>query len=180
MARGMTLVETLAALAITALLALAVVGWTVTSVRIAAGAERRVRADAAAESTIRLIREDLLTGDFAPPERARGARSDDEPPRVRASDGLLSISGRRPSAGRGETVRRYMLDARTRSLVAMDLAPGQDAQRPRPQDPVVARDVAEFRVREERADDRRKAPAAIVVTVRIEGGDAVTRRIPVP
>ncbi len=176
--RGLTLVETLVALAVTALLAVTVVSWTVGSTQTAAKLERAARAGTSTESVLRLLSHELACGDFELPRRGSspdGPRSE----RVRIEGSSLIIQGRRPDR-LGDAVRRYMLDSRARVLIAIDEP--ADSARTGSANPVrhqVAEGVKEFTVREEGTRNGRK-PHVLVVTVGLDEGNSVTRRLAIP
>jgi type II secretory pathway pseudopilin PulG len=173
--RGITLVETLAALSITAMLAVAVVGWSVTSTQAAAASQRRSRSADATEAALRVIREDLLVGDFDDPSRARG---DQRVERVRADAGGITVRTRRPGPG-GETVRRYVLDQRARAVVVYDLREGQEPSRATAPQALVG-EVREFSAVEQASGSGTRRSRSIVVTLGLTDGETVRRRIPVP
>lgn len=169
--RGITLVETLVALAVTSMLAVAVVGWTVGSVQHAAGATRTARDAAAAEGIVRLLREELATGDEPKPVReSAGGRRE---PRVSIEGGALTVRGRRDP---GAPVRTYRLDTRRRELVAVDGVRGARAG----SESTVATRVSEFALREVAVGRGLDARRVLVVDVAIGEGDRLSRRIPIP
>lgn len=171
--RGISLIETLVALAVTAMLSVAVIGWTVSTAQVAAKAERSARAASAAESTLRLIAEDLATGDFAVETKAARGSDARTPPHAEVEGSSLVVRGRRSG---GATVRRYTFDHARSSIVAVDSASdhadARDADRR-----TVASGVTEFTLREE---GPRSGPKWLAVTIALDGADAVTRRMALP
>lgn len=169
--RGITLVETLVALAVTSMLAVAVVGWTVGSVQHAAGATRSARDAAAAEGIVRLLREELASGDE--PKAGRESANGRREPRVSVEGGALVVRGRRdPDA----PVRTYRLDTRRQELVAVDGVRGARAG----SESTVATRVSEFALREVAVGRGRDTRRVLVVDVAVGEGDRLERRIPIP
>ncbi len=113
MSRGLTLIELLASLVVLSGVMLAVATWTRASTTLAAGASRTVHEQAGIESVLRLIAEDVATGDFEPQDRRRND------PHVEVDDGVLIIRTRgTASAGEpGPVVHTYSLDRVAGELV---------------------------------------------------------------
>ena len=99
---GMTLIETLVAIAITSALATAVFAWTSTAARVAHAVSGRASSDATIEAVFRAISDDLLCRDTEPNARGAGRR-----PVVVEGD-RLTVRTRSGSPGaRGPVVRMY-------------------------------------------------------------------------
>lgn len=133
---GMTLVETLVAIAITAALATAVFGWTTTAARVAHAVSSRASSEATVEAVLRAISDDLLCRDMEPSSRAAGRRP------AMVSGASLTIRTRSGSPGaRGPVLRRYAADDLAHELRVTDTRPdGSQAEA------VLARDVSRWRV----------------------------------
>jgi prepilin-type N-terminal cleavage/methylation domain-containing protein len=133
---GMTLVETLVAIAITSALATAVFAWTTTAARVASEVSTRASRDATAEAIFRTISDDVLCRDMEATNRAAGRRP------VIVSGANLTIRTRSASPdSRGPVVRRYVADEATGELRVFDTHP-DGSQR----DTILARDVTHWRV----------------------------------
>lgn len=99
---GMTLIETLVAIAITSALATAVFAWTSTAARVAHAVSSRASSDATVEAVFRAISDDLLCRDTEPNARGAGRRQ------VIVEGDRLTVRTRSGSPGaRGPVVRRY-------------------------------------------------------------------------
>ncbi len=111
--RGLTMIEVLVALGLLSALMLTVTSWIQTTVRASTLAEP-MRWRVAAEAVLRLIHDDLMTGDFEAEQQRRRNRQ----PRVMVENGSLRIVTRASSSGGGggETVHHYALDAFTGEL----------------------------------------------------------------
>ncbi|MFO0826733.1 MAG: prepilin-type N-terminal cleavage/methylation domain-containing protein [Phycisphaerales bacterium] len=169
--RGMTLVETVVAVAITALLATAVAAWTVGAARFAASSSSRESADSALDAIGRLLDDDLASIDAD----ARAARRPGDD-RVRVEDGELVVRTRSSLPDRaGPVTRRYEFDPAARSLVVRDALPDGSSRTA-----TVARDVARWEAAigssEESRVRRGAAPRRLAVTVAVGGSPAVTFR----
>ena len=113
MRRGLTMVELLVALSLLSAVMLAVASWTQVTARASADAAEPVRWRAAAENVLRLIHDDLVTGDFAGDSSAEG-RGRTPSPRVEVFVGELRLRTRAAGAGAGAigpVTRRYAFDA---------------------------------------------------------------------
>lgn len=89
MSRGMTLLEVLLSLALLGGIALACASWIGTAARGTEGTAERLRWRSAADATLSLIGDLIVTGDFAPQEQRRS-----EEARVRVSGTSLEIDTR--------------------------------------------------------------------------------------
>lgn len=98
--RGFTLLETLAALALTAVLTTALFSWSNTLAALAGDETSRADWSIGAQRLADAIATDLRSGDF---DAALERRS----PRVAAGDGSLRARSRRPGAGSAEIVYRF-------------------------------------------------------------------------
>lgn len=99
---GMTLIETLVAIAITSAIATAVFAWTSTAARVAHAVSSRASSDATVEAVFRAISDDLLCRDTEPNARGAGRRP------VIVEGDRLTVRTRSGSPGaRGPVVRRY-------------------------------------------------------------------------
>jgi prepilin-type N-terminal cleavage/methylation domain-containing protein len=173
--RGMTLVETLVAIAITSALATAVFAWTTTAARVAHEVSARASRDATAEAVLRSISDDLLSRDVEPTNRAAGRRP------VIVEGGVLTVRTRSSLAGgsngpagnaaasSGPVVRRYGITEGTGELRVQDTRPdGSQGES------VLARDVTLWRVS---LDARGES---LEVEIAVSDGAPLSRRFTVP
>jgi type II secretory pathway component PulJ len=100
--RGLSMIETLLALALLAAIVAASASWTAMASRVAAQATEPAQREAVVETLFGLIHEDLVSGDFDP--EARRAREQAIHERARTQDNELEIQGR------GSTKHTYRLD----------------------------------------------------------------------
>lgn len=107
--RGLTMIETLLAIALLTLVVSAAATWTAMAGRLATAAAKPAQEQAAVDAVFRLIQNDLVTGDFDV-ERRTGSEAHPLVPRVRAVDGVLEL---RTRAG---AVHRYQFDRNDRVL----------------------------------------------------------------
>jgi len=120
-ARGLTLVETLVAIAITSMLSVAVFAWSSMAVRVSDGVGARASADATARAVLRAVEVDLASFDRPLDAQAAVLPAIE---RVRsAGDGLLVLATR-SSAGeiRGAVERSYRLEPGAGVLATEDVA----------------------------------------------------------
>jgi type II secretory pathway pseudopilin PulG len=120
-ARGLTLVETLVAIAITSMLSVAVFAWSSMAVRVSDGVGARASADATARAVLRAVEVDLASFDRPLDAQAAVLPAIE---RVRsAGDGLLVLATR-SSAGeiRGAVERSYRLELGAGVLATEDVA----------------------------------------------------------
>lgn len=162
---GMTLIETLVALAITSVLATAVFAWTATAARVAHASVERGSREATVAAVLRGIQDDLLCRDSDAGSRGVGRRP------VSLDGGSLVVRTRAGSPERrGPTVRRYRLDADTGTLEVEEsgIERGSPAARS-----TLARSVTRFEFSlSERGEE-------LVVTIAIGSGEPVQRRFQV-
>jgi type II secretory pathway pseudopilin PulG len=122
-AHGLTLVETLVAIAITSLLSVAVFAWSSMAVRVSDGVGARASADATARAVLRAVEVDLASFDrpLDPQSAALPAIE-----RVRAAGEGVLVLATRSSAGelRGAVERTYRLEPGARVLATEDVAAG--------------------------------------------------------
>ena len=116
--RGTTLLETLMAVALLSMVAVAAAAWIGVVADAEATAAPRVAATGGLSAALRLIEDDLRRGDLASGRNGRGGASlprDPRDPRVRIdAEGRLLVETR----DRGPIVRAYAFDAATGSLRA--------------------------------------------------------------
>lgn len=161
---GMTLIETLVALAITSALATAVFAWTTTAARVARAASERASRETTVAAILRGIQDDLLCRDADSGSRGVGRRP------MTLDGGHLTIRTRAGSPDRrGPVTRRYRLDANDRTLSVEETVVDGGTTRA-----TLARSVDRFEVALATKGDE------LVVTVAIDGGEPVTRRYVVP
>jgi type II secretory pathway component PulJ len=162
---GMTLVETLVALAITSALATALFAWTATAARVAHASVERASREATVEAVLRGIQDDLLCRDSDAGTRGVGRRP------VSLDGGSLVIRTRAGSPERrGPIVRRYRFDASGGTLDVEETAIGRSAAVTRS---TLARAVDRFDVAlSEKGEE-------LTVTIALGGGDPVVRRFQV-
>jgi type II secretory pathway pseudopilin PulG len=122
-AHGLTLVETLVAIAITSMLSVAVFAWSSMAVRVSDGVGARASADATARAVLRAVEVDLASFDrpLDPQSAALPAIE-----RVRAAGEGVLVLATRSSAGelRGAVERTYRLEPGARVLATEDVAAG--------------------------------------------------------
>jgi type II secretory pathway component PulJ len=142
-ARGLTLVETLLAIAVTSMLSVALYSWSTAAVRASAGVERRAAAIATATAVLQMVETDLAVADADGPGRARASGDGSDRRVLVAEDGRLVIDTRSSLEGsRGRVRRQYALDAATGVLWLEDAtADGAGVRRP------MAERVARWRAR---------------------------------
>ena len=131
-ARGLTLVETLLAIAVTSMLSVALYSWSTAAVRASAGVERRAAAIATATAVLKMVETDLAVADADGPGRARASGDGSDRRVLVAEDGRLVIDTRSSLEGsRGRVRRQYALDAATGVLWLEDAtADGAGVRRP--------------------------------------------------
>jgi len=114
MRRGLTMIELLVALGLLSAVMLAVVSWTQVMAQTSQHATGPVRWRSAAEAVLRLIHDDLVSGDLVA-ARKRGTR---DKPRIQIVDGVLQINTRAvdPAGTSGPVVHRYALEVSSRAL----------------------------------------------------------------
>lgn len=109
--RGLTMIETLLAIALLTLIVSAAASWTAMAGRLATISAAPARQETLLDAVCALIQRDLLTGDF----EVEGRRGAPPPtPRVQVNDGVLEIRGR------ANAIHRYHLDRTTRVLQRTD------------------------------------------------------------
>ena len=169
-ARGLTLLESLLALALLSALAVALAGWTSTAVRATEGAPERIRWRSAAEATMRLIEGDLTLGDFPP-----GA-GENERVRMERGDLILLARGdaRDPDLAGRPVERRYRLSNDGRSHLILIERPVSRTAPNLTRERMLLGRVARFEA--EISDDAR----ALSVTLECLDGTAVHRRFRLP
>jgi prepilin-type N-terminal cleavage/methylation domain-containing protein len=112
--RGLTMIEMLLAVALLSAVVAAAASWIAVAGRLGTSAAKPQRQRLSMEAAFALIAEDLVTGDFDPPERPSS-----EPPRVRVQPGVLEIDTR---AG---TTCAYRLDHVTHRLERIERSASQ-------------------------------------------------------
>lgn len=100
--RGLTMIETLLAIALLTLVVGAAASWTAMAGRLALTTITPARETGGVEAVFRLIHTDLVSGDFELAEKARPGTK--PPPRVSVQVGVLEIRTR------AVTIRRYRFD----------------------------------------------------------------------
>lgn len=120
-ARGLTLVETLLAIAITSMLSVAVFAWSSMAVRVSDGVGARASADAVARAVLRAVEVDLASYDRPLDPQAAVVPAIE---RVRAAGEGVLVLATRSSAGelRGAVERTYRLEPGARVLASDDVA----------------------------------------------------------
>ena len=104
---GFTLLEVLLATALASALLIAAAGWIETAAQARAVGVATLTWEAAAEATLRLIHDDVTTGDFATAPERRSSGS--TPPRVAVDNDELTVATR--ERGVGPVTRIYRHDA---------------------------------------------------------------------
>lgn len=162
---GLTLIETLVALAITSALATAVFAWTATAARVAHASVERASREATVAAVLRGIQDDLLCRDSDAGSRGVGRRP------VSLEGGAIVIRTRAGSPERrGQTLRRYRFDANAGTLEVEESGIERGAPTARS---TLARSVNRFEVSlSEKGEE-------LVVTIAIGGGEPVERRFDV-
>ena len=176
---GMTLIETVVALAVTAFLASAVAAWTTSAARFAATAASRESSGSAQEAIMRLIDDDLASVDIDAIQESRGGRAagGEREDRVRVDDGALVLRTRSSLPDReGPVARRYEHDGIAMTLAARDALPDGATRMT-----VLAHDVTKWEVKLEtqaadRRDRSREAQRVLTVTIAVGASPPTTIR----
>ena len=161
MRRGLTMVETLLALSLLAVVMVAVISWIGVTARTGALAAEPARWRAAADAILSLVADDVTTGDFGSQAPRRT---------VQVIGRVLEIhTRRRGAAPAGSIVRRYRLDERIGELQVQDRS-----QSGRRTTRTVLTGVDEWTCA---IDDERRV---LSVTIASDRGWSTTGRFPLP
>lgn len=128
--RGLTMIETLLAIALLTLVVSVAAAWSAIAGRLGTTITKPAQEEAAADAVFRLIQNDLVTGDFGV-EKRTGSEPHPPPPRVRVLDGALEL---RTRAG---VIHRYKFD-RNESVLQRE-SPDESSR-------TLLRDVREMRL----------------------------------